>query len=160
MNTTELVVQRSIIVDVPQADAFETFVNMTAWWPLATHMIGEAPGRALIVQTHAGGRLYGIDKNGDQQEIGTVLVYEPFDRLVLGWELGCEWKYDPSQRTEIDVRFVAESPARTRVDLVHRNFAVFGERADEMKAVYEADGAWTAIMACYEKVASVQAAGG
>ena len=47
-------VERSIVVNVPQARAFDVFVDMTYWWPLATHTIGEAPARASIIEPRAG----------------------------------------------------------------------------------------------------------
>jgi uncharacterized protein YndB with AHSA1/START domain len=144
-----LSVQRSIVVDVPQVHAFETFVAMTTWWPLATHTIGEAPARASIVEPLVGGRWYGIDKNGDEHGIGHVLVYDPPDRLVLTWEISCGWEYDPNVKSEIEVRFEAETPERTRVSLEHRALEAYGERAQEMHERYEADDAWTYVLGCY-----------
>jgi uncharacterized protein YndB with AHSA1/START domain len=149
MNSSLLSVQRSIVVDVEQTRAFNAFVAMTDWWPLATHTIGEAPARASIVEPRTGGRWYGIDKNGAEHGIGHVLAYEPPDRLLLSWEISCGWEYDPNVKTEVDVRFVAETPTRTRVSLEHRGFEAYGERAEEMNERYSAEGAWTYVLGCY-----------
>jgi uncharacterized protein YndB with AHSA1/START domain len=154
MTTAEISVRRSISVDVPQAQAFEQFVDMTSWWPLATHTIGEAPARASIVQTRAGGRWFGIDKNGDEHGIGHVLAYEPPDRLLLTWEISCDFEYDPSIQTEVEVRFIPESTTRTRIELEHRKLEVYGEQAENRRELYEGDGAWTHVLACYAKVAN------
>jgi uncharacterized protein YndB with AHSA1/START domain len=151
VNASTLAVRRSIVVDAPQDRCFETFVNMTSWWPLATHTIGEAPARASIVQTRAGGRWYGVDKNGDEHEIGKVLAYEPPHRLLLSWEISCAWKHDENVASEIEVRFVPESPARTRIELEHRNLEVYGADAETARDTYEGDGAWTYVLAAYAK---------
>ena len=154
MNQTGISIQRTIVVEAPQARAFEVFVNMTAWWPLATHSIGEKPARASIVEPKNGGRWYGIDANGDEHGIGRVLAYEPYDRLLLTWDISCAFEYDPSLRTEVEARFFAESPTRTRVELEHRGLEAYGEDAEKMRAMYEGDDAWTYVWECYRKVAS------
>lgn len=150
MSTSTMIsVQRSIVVDAPRAHAFDTFVNMTAWWPLDTHTIGEAPARASIIEPQAGGRWYGIDKNGDEHGIGHVLTYDPPSRLELTWEISCTWEYDPSLKTVVDVRFIEESPTRTRIELEHRGLEAYGERAEEMRAMYDGENAWTFVLSRY-----------
>jgi uncharacterized protein YndB with AHSA1/START domain/quinol monooxygenase YgiN len=151
MNSTSISVSRSIVVDAPQERCFETFVNMTSWWPLATHTIGDAPARASIVQTRAGGRWYGIDKHGDEHEIGRVLAYEPPNRLLLSWEISCAWKHDASVASEVEVRFIPESAQRTRIELEHRNLEAYGEGAEAARTLYEGDGAWTYVIGCLAK---------
>jgi uncharacterized protein YndB with AHSA1/START domain len=151
-STTDFAVRRSITVDVPQAKAFEVFVNMTAWWPLETHTIGAAPARASIVEPEVGGRWYGIDANGDEHGIGHVLVYEPPKRIVLSWEISHDWQYDPTLVTEVEVHFVAVSPTRTSVELEHRRLERYGEHAAAQVATYEADDAWTYVLECYKGV--------
>ncbi|MDB5027694.1 MAG: hypothetical protein JWO66_1383 [Candidatus Eremiobacteraeota bacterium] len=159
-SATGISVQRSIAVEAPQARAFDVFVNMTSWWPLDTHTIGEAPARASIVEPHAGGRWYGIDKNGDEHGIGHVLAYEPPDRLVLTWEISHDWQYDPSLKTEVEVRFFPESPTRTRVELEHRGLEAYGERAEAQRELYEGDQAWSYLMQLYAKAAASSPASG
>jgi len=151
VNASTLAVRRSIVVEAPQDKCFETFVNMTSWWPLGTHTIGEAPARASIVQTRAGGRWYDVSKNGDEQDIGKVLAYEPPHRLLLSWEISCAWKHDENVASEIEVRFVPESPTRTRIELEHRNLEVYGADAETARDTYESDGAWTYVLAAYAK---------
>ena len=157
MNTSTLAVRRSIVVDAPQDRCFETFVNMTSWWPLATHTIGEAPARDCIVQARTGGRWYGVNKNGDEHEIGNVLAYEPPARLLLSWEVNCSWLHDEAAASEIEVRFIPESATRTRIELEHRNLEVYGADAETAKERYEADGAWTYVLAAYAKAHGIAA---
>ena len=124
---------------------------MTDWWPLATHAIGEKPARAQILEKHTGGRWYDVDMNGKETDIGSVLAYEPPSRLLLSWKISCIFTIDPSTTTEIEVRFIAETPERTRIELEHRGFEIYGEGADEAVKLYESEGAWTFVMGCYEK---------
>jgi uncharacterized protein YndB with AHSA1/START domain len=156
VNTSTLAVTRSIVVDAPQERCFETFVNTTAWWPLATHTIGEAPARASIIQPRAGGRWFDIDKNGDENQIGRVLSYEPPDRIVLSWEISCGWKHDASIASEIEVRFVPETPVRTRIELEHRGLEAYGEGAEAAHKLYNGDGAWTHVLDCFAKAIADQ----
>jgi len=155
-NTTDISIRRSIVVEAPRARAFEVFVNMTAWWPLATHSIGATPARASIVEPQVGGRWYGIDANGDEHGIGRVLAYEPPERIVLTWEISHTWQHDPTLKTEVEARFIAETPERTRVELEHRGLEAYGEHAEEQRKLYEGDDAWTYVWECYRKVAGAR----
>jgi uncharacterized protein YndB with AHSA1/START domain len=142
------------MVSAPRARAVETFVNMTAWWPLDTHTIGKAPARASIVEPHEGGRWYGIDADGDEHGIGHVLTYEPPARVVLSWEISHDYQYDPSLQTEVEVTFTEVSPTSTRVVLEHRGLEAYGEHARETRDTYAGDGGWTYLLALYAKVAA------
>jgi hypothetical protein len=149
VNTSTLSVQRTIVVEAPQARCFETFADMTSWWPLATHTMGEKPARANIVEKRTGGRWYDVDTNGKETDIGRVLAYEPPARLLLSWQISCTFTIDTKTTTEIEVRFIAETAKRTRIELEHRGFETYGDVAGEAVTMYEGDGAWTFVLGCY-----------
>ncbi len=146
---SEFAVHRTIVVDVPMGRAFDVFVNMTAWWPLTTHAIGEAPAQAAIVEPRVGGRWFSIDKFGDEDDIGRVIAYDRPERIVLSWEISHGFRYDPSFETEIEVRFVAESPSRTRVHLEHRRFETYSERSAAQLVLFEGEDTWTYVLGRY-----------
>jgi len=153
---TTISVTREIVVAAPRERAFETFVNQTAWWPLATHTIGKAPARASIIQTRVGGRWYGIDADGDDHSIGHVLAYEPPERLVLSWEISHDFKYDPTMQTEVEVTFTEISPTSTRVVLEHRGLEAYGENAQMAHDTFSSEGGWRHLLQLYAKVASAE----
>jgi len=51
------------------------------------------------------------------------------------------------------VTFVADQGG-TRVDLEHRNFADYGERAAEIRNSVDSPGGWTGILASFAKRAA------
>ena len=73
---------------------------------------------------------------------------------MLSWELSHDFTYDPSFATEIEVRFVAESPARTRIDLEHRRFESYGARWEDQLALFESDDGWAYVLRCYAAAAA------
>ena len=149
MNPTTTMVRREILVHAPRARAFETFIDMTAWWPLATHTLGKAPARASIIEPRVGGRWYGIDADGGEHDIGHVLAYEPPARLVVSWEGSHDFKPDPSLQTAVEVTFSEDSPTTTRVVLEHRGLEAYGEHTEEMRETFESGGGWGLLLDLY-----------
>ena len=43
--------------------------------------------------------------------------------MLFSWDIGPTWQLetDPANASEVEVRFIAESADRTRIELVHRN---------------------------------------
>jgi hypothetical protein len=64
--------------------------------------------------------------------------------LVMSWDISTQWQVesDPAKTSEIEVRFVAESPSRTRVELEHRNLDRHGDGWESVRAAVGSDGGW------------------
>jgi uncharacterized protein YndB with AHSA1/START domain len=151
-------VQKSVLVDAPQAHAFAVFTEgQTGWWPLATHHIGKAPAQAAVLEPRPGGRWYERGVDGSECDWGRVLVWEPPQRLVLAWEISAEWQHDPNLRTEVEVRFIAVGPRSTRVELEHRNVERFGDKAEQMRAAFDSEGGWNLLLQAFAKAAAESA---
>ena len=151
---TDLAVRRSIVVEATQERAFAVFTEgMSTWWPLETHHIGEQKAGAAVVEPRAGGRWYERAADGAECEWGRVIAWEPPERVVFGWHLGPEWKYDPDEArsTEVEVLFIAESPTTTRVELEHRGFERLGDRADELRIPVSREGGWSGLLELFAK---------
>ena len=148
-------VRKSVTVDAPVEIAFRVFTEkMAAWWPLTTHKIGKVKAVDAGMEPQVGGLWYEIGEDGTKCPWGRVLVWEPPTRLVLNWQTNGDWQHDPSLTTEVDVRFIAESKGRTRVELEHRNLDRFGAKRDEIRAAFESPDGWAGLLNLYAKVAN------
>ncbi len=153
---TDLTIRKTITVEAPQERAFEVFAEqMSSWWPLDTHSTGSAKAQAAIVEPRAGGRWFERGVDGSECDWGRVIAYEPPARLLLNWQLGVNWRYDPEVNTELEVRFIAEGETRTRVELEHRGLIeAYGDKAEQMHASFDATGGWIEILDHYAKAAT------
>lgn len=145
-------VHRTFHVDLPQAQAFDLFSKgIDRWWP-RTHHIGSAPLKEAIIEPFSGGRWYHSCEDGSESTVGRVLTWEPPGQLMLTWELNSDFQRDPKAATEVEVRFIAESAARTRIEFEHRNLERIGDRAEEVRAML--DGGWVSALDNYVKEAN------
>jgi uncharacterized protein YndB with AHSA1/START domain len=142
-------IRREVVVPVGAERAFETFTaRMTDWWPPAHH-IGSAPIEEVVIEPREGGRWYTRHQDGTETSTGFVAAWDPPERLVLTWQIGADWRYDPNLITTVEVRFAAQAPDRTRVSLEHRDLERFGPEAERMREMFEAPGAWDATLAAF-----------
>ena len=134
-------VRKQITVDAPAARCWRMFTDgIDRWWPRAHH-IGASPMKRAVIEPREGGRWYAECEDGSECDTGRVLVWQPPERLVLSWQITADWKYDPDFTTEVEIRFVADGSARTRVELEHRNLDRHGEGWQQMRdAVGSPDG--------------------
>jgi uncharacterized protein YndB with AHSA1/START domain len=133
------VVRRTITVAVSQQRAFEVFTaQLGTWWP-KEYSIGAADMADFVMEPKAGGRWYEVGVDGKECDTGWVKAFEPPDRLTLAWHLNESWQYDPdpAHASEVEVRFVADGEALTRVELEHRGFERHGGGADSVRGVVE-----------------------
>lgn len=147
-------VRREVVIDASQAHVFRIFTeNLGAWWPLASHHIGEKEAETAIIEPKAGGRWYERAADGTECQWGRVKVWDPPGRVVLVWQIAGTFKYDPNVESEVEVRFVSVSPTRTRVELEHRDFEGMGEMAEMVRGAVSSDGGWTQIMQIFAQYA-------
>jgi len=146
-------VRKSIVVDAPVAHVFSVFTaGHDSWWPRAHH-IGETKEFTAILEPRVGGRWYERGDDGSECNWGRVLAWDPPHRLVVSWDISAAFKPDASIGSEVEVRFIAESAERTRVELTHRNLERYGDKAEAMRAMFDSDNAWAATLQAFTKVA-------
>jgi uncharacterized protein YndB with AHSA1/START domain len=156
----EAVVRKSVRVKVPIERAFSVFVEqMETWWP-ATHHIGHIPFEAIFVEPRVGGRWYERNAEGNQCDWGTVLAWDPPHRVTFSWHVGPghdqpESKADPdlAKASEVEIRFMADGPEATLVELEHSKLERHGEGYEQLRALFDGPGAWSGILAFYAKTA-------
>src|SRR5262245_9495924 len=150
-------VRKVVSVKAPPAVAWRVFTaQMGTWWPLAFYKIGKVAAVDAVMEPRAGGRWYERGEDGSTCDWGSVLLWEPPARLVLSWDITADWQFDPSLKTEIEVRFIAEGPNGTRVELEHRRLDRYGARRDEMREIFDKTGDWGRLLEAF----AARAAGG
>jgi uncharacterized protein YndB with AHSA1/START domain len=143
-------VRREIVVEASQARAFRVFTEEHgAWWPLASHHIGEKAAETAIIEPRAGGRWFERAEDGTECPWGKVLVWDPPGRIVLSWAIGADFKYDPVLSLEVEIRFVALGPASTRIELEHRNLERLGDAAETLRSAIDSEAGWTGVLKAY-----------
>jgi uncharacterized protein YndB with AHSA1/START domain len=153
-------VRKVMSVEAPQSVAWRVFTSeMGTWWPLARYKIGKAPAVDAVMEPRVGGRWYERGEDGSSCDWGRVVLWEPPSRLVLTWDINANWQFDPTLNTEIEVRFVAEGDARTRVELEHRRLDRYGPHRDRMRAIFETEGDWGRLLAMFAAVAKTRSSG-
>jgi uncharacterized protein YndB with AHSA1/START domain len=147
-------VRKTILVNAPQAHAFAVFTERLGdWWPLQRYHIGSQAAQTAILEPRAGGRWFERAADGSECDWGRVLVWEPPHRLVLSWDIGADWKFDPDLGTEVDVRFIAEDADRTRVELEHRRLERYADKAAEMRGIFDSEEGWGRLLTTFAQVA-------
>jgi uncharacterized protein YndB with AHSA1/START domain len=122
-------VRKTIRVKAPIEHAFEVFTSgLTRWWP-HDHGVGKKSIEKVLMEPRLGGRWLEIAKDGTETPVATIIQWEPPRRLVLLWQINAQWKPDLTMKSEVDVRFTADGPDATNVELVHHKFEAMGTEA-------------------------------
>jgi uncharacterized protein YndB with AHSA1/START domain len=149
-DTQSMAITKTVTVNASRERAFTVFTaKFVTWWP-KSHHIGKADLEDAVIEPKTGGRWYERGTDGSECDWGTVLAYDPPARVVLSWHLQGDWGYDPdpAKASEVEVRFIAESESRTRVELVHRHIERH-DMAEEVVAGIDSPGGWNGILADY-----------
>ena len=134
---------RSVSVAVPPERAFALFAgDIGRWWSPNMHVAPE-PFTEIVIEPRAGGRWFERDAAGAERQWGSVLAWEPPERLLLAWQLDASFTFDPDLITEVEVTFEPEA-AGSRVTLTHRNLERFGPSTERM--VGRLAGGWPGLI--------------
>ncbi len=148
-------VRKVVQVQAPLAVAWRVFTEkMGTWWPLAHYKIGKAAAVDAVIEPKIGGRWYERGEDGTTCDWGRVVEWEPPTRLVLTWDISADWQPDPALGTEIEIRFIAEGNAATRVELEHRRLDRYGARRDEMRRIFDTEGDWGRLLQAFASAAA------
>ena len=117
------VVRKQLVVEASQERAFLVITENFGDFKPREHNIMRSPVARTVFEPHVGGHIVDVAEDGSECRWARVLVYEPHERVVFSWDIGPDWQIvaDPENASEVEVRFVAEGPDRTRVELEHRN---------------------------------------
>ena len=147
-------VRYSVTVPIPADQAFTLFTGgFNTWW--IGHHIGQADLAEAVLEPREGGHWYERDVDGSECDWGTVVTFQPPERLVVTWQIDSHLQYDAdrARASEVEVLF-AEKDGHTRVDLEHRYLERHGEGADVVARYVSGEGGWTPIMEGYARAAA------
>jgi uncharacterized protein YndB with AHSA1/START domain len=93
--------------------------------------------------------VYDRGTDGSECQWGRVLAYEPPARLVFSWDISPAWQIesDLDKASEVEIRFVADGPDRTRVQLEHRHLDRHGDGWEGTREGVGGDQGWPLYLA-------------
>ena len=150
----DAVVRRQIVVDTSIDRAFAVFVERFGDIKPPEHNLLGAPITETRFEPRVGGHIYDRAADGTECRWARVLAYEPPDRVVFSWDISPQWQLetDEAKASEVEVRFVAEAPERTRVELEHRNLDRHGPGWESVRDGVGEDQGWPLYLARYADV--------
>jgi uncharacterized protein YndB with AHSA1/START domain len=144
IKTQETSVRTQIVVAAPIERAFRVFTEQFDRIKPREHNMLGVDIAETVFESRVGGHVYDRGVDGSECRWARVLAYEPPHRLVISWDINPQWQIetDLDRTSEVEVRFVSESPERTRVELEHRNLERHGQGWDSMRAGVGSENGW------------------
>jgi uncharacterized protein YndB with AHSA1/START domain len=148
---TAPVVTRHVVVNAPLERAFAVFTARFGDIKPPEHNLLQAPIAETVFEPKVGGHIYDRAVDGTECHWARVLVFDPPERLVFSWDIDPEWQVEtnPENTSEVEVRFVAETPERTRVELEHRAIDRHGPGWRAVSDGVAHDEGWTLYLSRY-----------
>jgi uncharacterized protein YndB with AHSA1/START domain len=140
----EASVRTQIVVEVPIERAFSIFTEKFDSIKPRDHNMLAVDIAETVFEPREGGRIYDRGVDGSECQWARVLAFEPPNRVVFSWDISPQWQIesDPDKTSEVEVRFIAETPDRTRVELEHRNLDRHGEGWESERDGVGSDQGW------------------
>jgi uncharacterized protein YndB with AHSA1/START domain len=154
-------VRNSIVVEAPIERAFSVFTDGFGTFKPREHNMLEVDIAETVFESHVGGNIYDRGVDGSECRWARVLAFEPPDRVVFSWDISPQWQIetDLDKTSEVEVRFFAEAPERTRVELEHRNLDRHGDGWEAARDGVGGDQGWPLYLERFADQASAAAGG-
>ena len=137
---------KTVQLKITPERAFEMFTrHIGRWWP-AGMTIGAAPAVDIVIEPQTGGRWFERDASGAETQWGRVMDWSPPHRLLLAWQIGEGWKFDPDLETELELAFHPQDGG-CKVTMEHRHLERLGAGAASMAQML--GGGWPGIIDGY-----------
>lgn len=150
-NATNRIVRKQVFVQAPIDKAFSAFTDRFGDFKPREHNLMQSPITATVFEPWVGGNIYDRAEDGSECRWARVLVFDPPERVVFSWDINPRWQLesDPDNTSEVEVRFVADGPDRTRVELEHRNLERHGSGWESMRDGVDGAAGWPLYLARY-----------
>jgi uncharacterized protein YndB with AHSA1/START domain len=145
------VVRKQIVVEAPVERAFAVFTERFGDFKPPEHNLLASPIAETVFEPRVGGHIYDRAVDGSECRWARILAYEPPARVVFSWDIGPQWQIEtePENTSEVEVRFIAETPMRTRVELEHRNIDRHGPGWQAVGEGVADDAGWPLYLTRY-----------
>jgi uncharacterized protein YndB with AHSA1/START domain len=159
MTQTQTAVHLELVVEAPIERAFAVFTERFGDIKPPEHNLLSAPISETVLEPWVGGHIVDRATDGSECRWARILAYEPHDRVVFSWDIGPDWQLvaDPDNASEVEVRFIAESSERTRVELEHRHLDRHGPGWEAVAGGVGHDEGWPLYL---DRYAALFTAGG
>ena len=151
---TDTSVKASIVVGAPIERAFAVFTEDFGRFKPPEHNLLGVEIAETVFEPREGGHLCDRGVDGSECRWARVLAYEPPTRVVFSWDISPHWQIetDLEKTSEVEVRFVAEAPERTRVELEHRNLERHGTGWEGVRDGVASEGGWPLYLQRYAEL--------
>jgi uncharacterized protein YndB with AHSA1/START domain len=138
------VVRNHVVVPAPIEKAFAVFTERFGDFKPPEHNMLATPIAETVFEPHVGGHILDRGTDGSECRWARILTFEPPHRIVFSWDIGPTWQVEtePDNSSEVEVRFVAETPERTRVELEHRHLDRHGPGWESLRDGVAEDQGW------------------
>jgi uncharacterized protein YndB with AHSA1/START domain len=149
-------IRKSVVVNTGVERAFALFTNRFDAIKPREHNLLAVPIAETVFEPRVGGHIYDVGLDGSRCEWSRVLVFDPPSRVVFSWDIGPTWQLetDPTKTSEVEVRFIAESDDRTRVELEHRHLERHGTGWQSVAEGVDGDAGWPLYLRRFVDLAS------
>jgi uncharacterized protein YndB with AHSA1/START domain len=144
-------VRKEIVVDAPIERAFTVFTDRFGDFKPPEHNLLGVPIAETVFEGHVGGAIVDRGIDGSECRWARILAFDPPTRVVFSWDIGPTWQLetDPAHASEVEVRFVAESDDRTRLELEHRHLDRHGPGWQSLRDGIADDQGWPLYLERY-----------
>jgi uncharacterized protein YndB with AHSA1/START domain len=147
-------IHHDVVVEAPIERAFSVFTDGFGRFKPREHNLLASDIAETVFEPRVGGHVYDRGVDGSECRWARVLAYDPPDRVVFSWDISPAWQVesDPDRTSEVEVRFTAEGPERTRVELEHRNLDRHGAGWEGVREGVDSEGGWPLYLQRYADV--------
>lgn len=144
-------VRTQIVVAAPIERAFRVFIERFDRIKPREHNLLRVAISETIFEPRVGGHVYDRGIDGSECRWARVLAYEPPHRVVISWDISPRWQLetDLEKTSEVEIRFIAETPERTRLELEHRHLDRHGPGWEAAREGVAAEQGWPLYLGRY-----------
>jgi uncharacterized protein YndB with AHSA1/START domain len=149
--TTTTTVRQQIVVNAPIGEAFSVFTERFGDFKPREHNLLQSPIAETVFEPRVGGNIYDRAVDGSECRWARILAFEPPNRVVFSWDISPHWQIEtnPALTSEVEVRFFAETPERTRLELEHRHLDRHGAGWEPVRDSVDSEGGWPLYLQRY-----------